>query len=160
MATFDLCVLYSQIGIYAVDPPCAFDWTDEHVAQGFVWREDVVWFGVPDHDGDCRIDVAVGTPNDETHGRAVRIIKVPFRADRPTIEVGTVMEGVPISVPAGGYQLWFMLLEPDDAGAEDEEIGFDVVIRLEPSDDPEFAIVRGGGEVTADRPTRFDATIA
>lgn len=41
-------------------PTLGLIWSDEHVAQGFAWNDNVVSFGIPDHDGGCLVELYAG----------------------------------------------------------------------------------------------------
>ena len=100
-------VAYGQICVFHTTLVHPFnDWTETHIAQGFVWRPGSVSFGTLDNCGSCetivqiRSDVALGR-------ESVRAIQVPFSVP----EACPVSVGSPcgsedeIQIPVGEYRL-------------------------------------------------------
>jgi hypothetical protein len=74
LADFPVTIDYTQVLVQAEDRAAhGLLWTDDHVVQGFAWSQGHVSFDVPDHDGECRIEVDLGHyPATETTQMLVR----------------------------------------------------------------------------------------
>lgn len=142
LESFDLAVLYAQVFVSRPGQGGYPLWTDAHVAQGFAWREPCVAFGIPDHDGECRIEVALGAPP-PLAGDCLRAIEVPFLVPPAGVEVGGLAGWRVVPVPAGPHQLRFDL-RPGGAGR-----AYRVGLVLTPAAPRRFAILRRDGEMTA-----------
>ena len=150
LADFPLVIDYTQVLVHAENHAApGLLWTDEHVAQGFAWSEGYVSFGVPDHDGECRIQVEV-TQDAALDPQALWAVQVPFHAVGP-LRIGTVFDTCRVMVPDGSYNLIHQALP----GTND----YAYVLRLlfSRSDAPEFRILKQGGDITADAVLRQDA---
>ena len=143
LESFDLTVLYTQIFVSRPGRGGYPLWTDAHVAQGFAWREVCVAFGIPDHDGECRIEVALGTPP-PLAGDCLRAIEVPFLVPPAGIEVGGLAGWRVVPVPAGPHQIRFDLRPGDTVG-----LAYRIGLVLTPGAPRRFAILRRDGEMTA-----------
>ena len=116
---YDATILYGQIAVHDPDEPDAAErWTDADVARGYVWRPGHVDFGVPDCDGECRIEVGLFDDADGNPADAERGIEVPFEVGEGGVAVSTIIETVPVAVPPGAHVLRFTLL-PHVDGAGD-----------------------------------------
>lgn len=143
MADFVTGIDYGQLVVHARRRAGAgLLWADEDVAQGFVWSEGYVAFGVPDHDGECRVtvEVAGGVVLDP---RALWAVQVPFVVDE-SVCVGTLFAVRDVAVPKGRYGLLFQAL-PGDGGC-----AYALRLSFSPDDAAQFRIVKKGGDVTAD----------
>ncbi|RDI38384.1 competence protein ComJ [Falsibacillus pallidus] len=105
--SFETEIFYSQIALfkYGLDNPFN-DWRKPHVNQGFSWRDGSVSFGTLSSKGDCKITVKL-TKQIETDDDVIRAIVVPFKVEKGGIEIGSVMETVPIDIPEGTYEVLF-----------------------------------------------------
>ncbi|QGG55952.1 competence protein ComJ [Paenibacillus sp. FSL W8-1187] len=117
LGTTELLVSYSQLAAYnrSEEHPYS-DWTDEHVGQGFAWREGSVSFGTL---GDVRslVELELDERLPEPAADAVRVIVVPFRADGSGIAVSSILSGtLAAELPAGLYELQFEAFEPAGGG--------------------------------------------
>ena len=138
---FAVLVLYTQL--YVSTPAgaaVALQWTDDEVAQGFAWDEDVIVFGLPDHDGECLVHVdtnpaAVASAIAED---ALWAIAVPFTVVEPLISIGSIGAERQLSVAPGRYQLVF-LARPSKSGYAYQ---LNVTFTLQAA--PEFAILKQG----------------
>ena len=109
LTEFATVILYGQLVLAnPASGRAPLVWTNDEVAQGFAWSPDEVAFGVPDHNGECRVSVTVGTD------AAVRVaddalwaLAVPFTAQGPAVEVGTVMLERSIPIMPGRIRLSF-----------------------------------------------------
>jgi hypothetical protein len=112
--TFPLSVSHSQIAVFdsALDKPFSF-WTDRHVQQGFAWRPGSVSFGTIEEGGRHLVEVVTASEDTQLAADAVRVIQVPFEVPASgNIEVASVVQGVPLSLPAGKYALRFEGFQP------------------------------------------------
>ncbi len=124
-------------------------WTDEHVAQGFAWADGFVSFGVPDHDGECR--VLVETSHDAAlDPSALWAVQVPFHVTGP-LRIGTVFDARAVAVPDGRYNLIYQAF----SGGSDHAYTLRLSFSLNAA--PKFRILKKGGDVTADAVLRRDA---
>lgn len=100
-------ICYGQLAVFQAKLDKPFnDWTQSHVAQGFVWRYGSVSFATLDVAGPVELNVGVGKT--EVGSWADRIIAVPFEVDESgEIEVASISEGHILSLPAGRYRLVF-----------------------------------------------------
>lgn len=107
--SFPILVNYTQVLAYlhTLDRPGLL-WTDEHMAQGFAWNREIVSFGVPDHDGECLLEIDTESNPGETHiETSLWAIEVPFTADKTSIRIGTVLDDKPFTLQLGTYRLVF-----------------------------------------------------
>jgi hypothetical protein len=81
MVQFEVTARYNQQSICSKSEAAFPYWTKDHVAQGFAWRPGHVSFGLPDHDGNCVVQVSQteGLPQDSA--LASRSILVPLSMD-------------------------------------------------------------------------------
>jgi Competence protein J (ComJ) len=113
-AAIQVDVSYSQLAVFASELTQPFnDWTDRHVSQGFAWRPGSVSFRSMVEAGSHEVEVKIVQHMGATHPEALRIIEVPFAiADDGEIEVGSIAETVPLSLPAGDFLLRCEFLQP------------------------------------------------
>jgi hypothetical protein len=140
---FDLTVLYGQIFVSRPGEGGYPLWTQAHVDQGFAWREACVAFGIPDHDGDCRVEVGRGPPP-PLEGDCLRAIEVPYLVPPGGVEVGGLAGQRVVAMPPGPHQIRFDL-SPEAAGP-----GLRVRLLLTPGAPRRFAILRRDAEMTTD----------
>ena len=147
IASFEATVQYAQINIFRPQEPDTNLWSDEHVAQGFAWREGSVSFGVPDHDGPVWIEVERKDAADPLSGDTMRAIEVPFTVYSDGVVYASLIDDLAIPVPFGAYRLRFEIRP----GFTHDETDFALLIVLTfiPDATPDFAILRGDTEVTA-----------
>ncbi len=106
---FSISVNYTQVLTYLrhIDRPGLL-WSDDHVAQGFAWNPGLVSFGVPDHDGECLVEVNTDANlSDLRVDTSLWAIEVPFDADETEIQVGTVLDDRTCIISEGSYHLVF-----------------------------------------------------
>lgn len=157
--TFPLTVLYTQIVVFRADlAQPGLSWDDDHVAQGFAWRDGTVAFGVPDHDGQCLIDVDTASEPMPVVADALWSIAVPFVAASPDLQIGAIMIEHPYPITPGTYQLTFDALPGQTLDGQD--YAFRCLIRFAPTPDPVFAIRRQGEFLQTGEILRRDAEIA
>lgn len=158
IAEFELTVFYTQVVVYVsgITPP-DFEWTDEHVAQGFAWMPTIVSFGVPDHDGECLVQVDI-VPQIQIDPDALWAIRVPFDVPSVPITIGSIFDGQEINIPEGRYSLVFEALARNFS--ERGNRAFVLRIKFSKESDPIFEILRQGTELTTDRVLRKDLSHA
>jgi len=150
---FDLTVLYGQIFVSRPGEGGYPLWTQAHVDQGFAWRAVCVAFGIPDHDGECRIEIGRGEPPPLAED-CRRAIEVPYLVPPTGVEVGGLAGWRIVAMPPGPHQLRFELM-PGGAA-----LGFRVRLVLMPGAPRRFAILRRDGEMTTDTVLTTEAELA
>ncbi|HEY9344265.1 MAG TPA: competence protein ComJ [Inquilinus sp.] len=152
IAEFELTVSYTQVVVYVsgITPP-DFEWTDEHVAQGFAWMPTIVSFGVPDHDGKCLMQVETAS-RIEIDPDALWAIRVPFDVPSVPLTIGSIFDGQDVKIPEGRYSLIFEALP----GHFDDGRNYAFVLRLKffKDSNPDFEILRQGTELKTDKVLR------
>lgn len=143
--TVDLEVSYGQLAVFASSLKQPFnDWTDQHVSQGFAWRPGSVSFRSMVEAGRHSIEIDVANHVGAVHADAVRVVEVPFEIPADgAVEVGSIAETVPLSLPAGSFLLRCEFLQP--AGAAGERVR----LTFAKKDAPRFAVVRADPELSA-----------
>jgi len=144
--TVNVEVAYGQIAIFtrALQQPFN-DWTDRHVAQGFAWRPGSVSFRTIVEAGRHSVEINVTEHVGPISVGAVRAIEVPFEVPADgAIEVGSISDSVPLSLPAGVFLLRCEFLRPSHSGAERVRLVFGM------KDASHFAIVRADESLNAD----------
>lgn len=139
-------VSYSQLSIFTSSLQQPFnDWVDRHVAQGFAWRPGSVSFRSMVEAGQHSVEVNIADHAGALHPEAVRAVEVPFDVPADgSIEVGSIAETVPMSLPAGSYLLRCEFLQP--AGTDGERVR----LTFSRKDAPRFAVVRADSELLID----------
>ena len=139
-------VTYCQIAIFSSALKQPFnDWTDRHVAQGFAWRPGSVSFRTLVEAGPHSVEIAVVEHASAVSADAVRAIEVPFEVPADgAIEVASISDSVPLSLPAGPALLRCEFL--GHLGTGMERVRF-VFAR---GDAPRFALVRANESLAAE----------
>ncbi|MGK9165233.1 competence protein ComJ [Inquilinus limosus] len=152
IAEFELTVSYTQIvvSVSGITPP-EFDWTDEHLAQGFAWMPTIVSFGVPDHDGKCLIQVET-VPRIQIDPDTLWAIRVPFDVPSVPLTIGSILDGKDVKIPEGRYSLFFEAL-PGNFG-EGRDYAFVFRLKFFKNLSPDFKILKQGTELTTDKVLR------
>jgi Competence protein J (ComJ) len=152
MLAFPVTVSYTQIVVFVsgITPP-EFDWTDEHVAQGFAWMPTIVSFGVPDHDGQCRMKVETVTEI-AVDPKALWAIRVPFDVPSVPLSIGSIFDVRDVRVPEGKYSMIFEAL-PGDAD-ETGEYAFALNLKFLRDAAPGYEILKQGTELTTSKVLR------
>ncbi len=155
---FPLEIAYGQVTVFrhGLSRPGLL-WDDDHVTQGFAWDKDTVSFGVTDHDGSCWVDVAL-TDHIELFPDAISAVSVPFEAKTDRIDIGTVGTAEIFTLPPGSYSIIFQTRP--GRKIEDENYAYLFSIRFALDRDPQFRILRQGGEIQTDHVLRQDAVRA
>ncbi|MBW7920612.1 MAG: hypothetical protein H3C51_00730 [Rubellimicrobium sp.] len=153
LADFAVTVEYTQVLVETEGPvPAGLLWTDAHVAQGFAWSDGLVSFGVPDHDGTCRVLVELAR-DVVADPQALWAVQVPFRVTGP-LQIGTVLDTRRVAVPDGSHNLTFQAFPGGDDHA------YTLRLTFSPAAAPEFRILKKGGDITTDAVLRRDAEAA
>lgn len=153
LADFPVTILYTQVLVQTESrAPAGLLWTDEHVAQGFAWSDGLVSFGVPDHDGACRVLVEV-VRNVVPDPRALWAVQVPFHVTGP-LQIGALFDMRSVGVPNGSYTLTYQAFP----GGSDH--AYTLRLTFSQSAAPQFRILKKGGDVTADTVLHRDAEAA
>jgi hypothetical protein len=141
-------VSFGQLAVFIPSLTQPFnDWTDRHVSQGFSWRPGSVSFRSVTESGWHRIEIDILDRVGAVHSEAVRVIEVPFEVPKDgAIEIGSISESVPFSLPAGTFLLRCEFLKPVIHGEERVRLTF------ARGETPRFAVVRAdsGLSVTGD----------
>ena len=143
--TVGLEVSYGQLAVFASSLKQPFnDWADQNVSQGFAWRPGSVSFRSMVEAGRHSIEIDVANHVGAIHPDAVRVVEVPFEIPADgAVEVGSIAETVPLSLPAGSFLLRCEFLQP--AGAAGERVR----LTFAKKDAPRFAVVRADPELSA-----------
>ena len=142
--SFPILVDYTQVVAFcrSLEHPGLL-WTDDHVAQGFACNDRIACFGVPDHDGECLLEVDLeATQASLTVDASLWVIAVPFHADGSQLRIGTILDDKPFTLAAGLYRLVF---EAHPARSENgTEYTYVLIFRFIPAEHAEFEILRQG----------------
>ncbi len=153
LADFTLTVLYTQVVVHVagLDRPGLL-WTDDHVAQGFAWAEGIASFGVPDHDGECELQVETAEAV-SVDPQALWALRVPFRVPSTTpLQIGTITDMRPVTVPPHEYSLVFQAF-----AGRTEAIAYILRMSFAKDAHPDFEILKKGDGLTTDKVLRRDA---
>ncbi|MEO5693242.1 MAG: competence protein ComJ [Usitatibacter sp.] len=100
-------VSFGQLAVFRSELTQPFnDWTDQHVAQGFSWRPGSVSFRSLVESGDHAVEIHVQDHLHALDSATLRAVEVPFNVGpEGGVEVGSVGQTVPLSLPPGSYLL-------------------------------------------------------
>lgn len=141
MKTFDAMINYSQFNIFRDGAVAGNDWTGEHMAQGFSWRDDCAAFGLPQGVEWVRVEVATSDVMPPLPDETLLRIVVPWSVDNDdATSFSNPVKATPLGLPAGRYALVYDLMPGFEEGEEDYEGR--IVLTFARSDDASFAIVR------------------
>lgn len=123
---FSLEVSYSQLAVFASSLAQPFnDWTDRHVAQGFAWRPGSVSFRTLLEGGRHLVEICVVDHLGPVDSEAVRVIDVPFEVPQDGgIEIGSISETIPLTLPVGSFELRCEFLRPETQEGERVRLTF------------------------------------
>lgn len=143
-ATVCVEVSFGQLAVFTSSLKQPFnDWTDQHVSQGFAWRLGSVSFRTMVEAGRHCIEIDVANHVSDVHPDAVRVVEVPFEVPADgAVEVGSISETVPLTLPAGAFLLRCEFLRPSVDASERVRLTFGK------EDEPRFAIVRADSELS------------
>ena len=140
--TIKLEVSYSQLAVFVSSLSRPFNiWTDQHVLQGFAWRPGSVSFRSIIEAGRHEVEIDVVNHMSAVHSDTLRAVEVPFEVPVDgAVEVGSITETIPLSLPSGLFLLRCEFLSPSDKAmerarltfAKDEATHFEIV-RADPS---------------------------
>lgn len=139
-------ISHGQLAVFASSLHQPFnDWTDRHVGQGFAWRPGSVSFRSVVEAGQHLIEIVVADRLGAIHPDAVRAIEVPFDVPRDgAVEVGSIAETVPLSLPAGAFLLRCEFLESGGTASARVRLTF------AKNEAARFAVVRADPELSID----------
>jgi hypothetical protein len=143
MTTIDFGISHGQLAVLASSLQDPYnDWTDQHFAQGLTWRPGSVSFRSMVEAGWHSVKIDVVNHAGPVHPDAVRVIEVPFEVPADgAIEVASIAEATPLSLPAGSFLLRCEFLKP--SGTDENEL-----VRLTfAKDAPRFAVIRADPEL-------------
>jgi hypothetical protein len=145
--TIGLDVSFGQLAVFASSLRQPFnDWTEQHVSQGFAWRPGSVSFRSMVEAGRHSIEIAVANHLGAVHPEAIRVIEVPFEIPADgAVEIGSIADTVPVSLPAGSFLLRCEFLPPGNTSGERARLTF------AKNDPPHFAVVRADPDLSVDR---------
>jgi hypothetical protein len=143
VARFEFQLLYGQIFVHRPGEGGFPLWTDDHVAQGFAWRPPCVAFGIPDHDGESEVTVALGTPP-PLAADCTRAIETPFEVPAAGAEIGGLAGSRVLPIPPGPCQIRFDLRPRPDGQ------GYAIGLVFMPGAPRRFAILRRDAEMASD----------
>jgi hypothetical protein len=93
------------------------NWTNDHVRQGFAWRDKAVSFKTMEDSGDLACYVRVLDSFEEVK-RSLRSIRVPFTIGGDgSVSIAGIMDEKQLKLPTGEYALHFDTMR-DDPSAE------------------------------------------
>lgn len=143
-ATIRFEVSYSQLAVFASALSQPFnDWTDQHIAQGFAWRPGSVSFRTMSEASLHLVDIEVVDRLGAVRPDAVRAVEVPFEVPADgAIEIGSIAETLPVTLPAGSFLLRCEFLRSTEDGGERVRLTF------AKEDAPRFSVVRADSELT------------
>lgn len=140
-------VSYSQLAVFWSSLQQPFNhWTQRHVDQGFAWRPGSVSFRTLVEAGAHSVQIDVADHVDSVSANAVRVIEVPFEVPvEGDIEVASIADSIPLSLPSGRYSLRCEFLGADEGGTQLVRLVFAI------SDDQRFAIVRADDKLVVEQ---------
>lgn len=141
---FDIEVSYAQLAIFASSLANPFnDWTAQHVAQGFSWRPGSVSFRSIVQTGQHSVEIDLVEKLGAVHPDAVRAMDVPFEVPADgAVEVGSIAETLPLSLPAGSFLLRCEFFKPTCTDSERVRLTF------AKNDILRFEVVRADAELS------------
>lgn len=142
--TFNIDVSYSQIAVFLSSLQQPFnDWTQRHVDQGFAWRPGSVSFRTLVESGTHLVQLEVADHAGPVDAAVVRAIEVPFEVPAGgDIEVSSISDSVPLSLPPGHYSLRCEFLEYGNEGIQHVRLVF------AKADVLHFAVLRADDKLT------------
>jgi len=112
---FPASIDYAQISVCDSNEIVFSIWNQEHVEQGFVWKENHISFGIPDHDGLSLVETQLVTDFPPVNDNVLRAIEAPLSAPHG-VTIATIMEDYPINnIPPGEYDVQFRLIKSESA---------------------------------------------
>ncbi|MCA6121919.1 hypothetical protein J6500_08410 [Bradyrhizobium sp. WSM 1704] len=146
MATrIDFEVSHGQLVVFSSSLENPFnEWTAQHFSQGFTWWPGCVAFRTMTESGWHKVEVEVVNHAGPVHPGALRVIDVPFEVPADgAIEVGSIAQIIPLSLPAGSFPLRCEFMPPSGT-REDERVR----LTFAKKDIPRFGVVRADPELS------------
>jgi|SRR6266849_3624010 len=142
--SFPLDISHSQLAVFHSSLQQPFNmWTDAHVRQGFAWRQSSTSFRTIEEAGRHSVEVIIGSEPVDVASEAVRIIQVPFEAPSDgLVEIASISDAVPLSLPPGTYSLRFECFGSNAAVQPTVRLIFTQSV------DAEFRIIRADRELS------------
>lgn len=142
-ATMALDVSHAQLAVFVSSLKQPFnDWTDRHVDQGFAWRPGSVSFRTLVDAGAHAVEVNVADRMGPMRDDAIRVVEVPFDVPQDgALEIGSIAETLPVSLPAGTFVLRCEFLHPPSIDGER------VVMTFAKGEAARFAVLRADAEL-------------
>lgn len=112
MARFQVFVSYSQISVFDPSLSKPFNnWTPEHVAQGFAWRNGSVSFATLLESDIYDVEILLTGGDVPILPDAIRAIEVPFLIPSSgLIEIASISDSRQLELAPGPYELRFEAL--------------------------------------------------
>lgn len=136
-------VSYGQLAVFLSSLQNPFnDWTQQHFDQGFAWRQGSVSFRTLGESGLHHVELVLTQKPIPVLDEAIRVIEVPFDVPEDgDIEIASIADAVPVSLPSGRYSVRCELLPPRNDGASQARIVFSENRMAD------FKVVRADGEL-------------
>ena len=100
---------YNQIPVFDPSLDELFNlWSDNHVKQGFSWRQGSVSFGTISDQYEWDFDLYVKKFEKNVETEYIRIIRVPFMVGEGGVEIGLITSQA-FDIPPGPYALTFCI---------------------------------------------------
>jgi Competence protein J (ComJ) len=108
-ATFQLNISHGQICVFHSGIKNPFnDWTQQHIDQGFAWRDESVSFGTVIEAGVVSFSVETTDYSKSLVPKVTRAVEVPFTVpESGAIEIASISDGILLDMVPGLYALRF-----------------------------------------------------
>lgn len=108
MQNFEVYISYGQLAVFGADLKNPFnDWTEQHVLQGFAWREESVSFATMHDAGTYKVELEMVAHFQMDVG-VKRAISVPFEVKaNQLLEIASISDGQTVQLKPAHYQLIF-----------------------------------------------------
>ena len=106
----NVLISYNQVCVFdsGLDEPYN-DWSDNHVKQGFSWRDRSVSFGAMEN-SDTVLEIVIPNSDPVVSADSFRAIAVPFVVpESGKITVGSIGDEHDLEIPPGTYKLVYEL---------------------------------------------------
>lgn len=115
---FVIHVSHAQVCVFQSSLEQPFnDWSEKSFSQGFAWRPGSASFRTVLEEGPHLINLLLNEAVPALAENCVRAFQVPFDVLEGNIEVASISDSTPLSIPTGSYALQVELLEPLDGQA-------------------------------------------
>jgi Competence protein J (ComJ) len=111
MVEFLVHTNYSQLCVFnrQMDRPLNA-WTEQHISQGFSWREGSVSFKTLEEELDLVVKLEIVQDLPQIHTDSVQVIDVPLKVSSGGIEIGSTFATEVVKIPNGLYKLRMEML--------------------------------------------------